>query len=290
MPYDSVFRDKLFSGQNIIVTGGGSGIGRCISHELSHLGANVIITGRSQDKLDAVVAEIIEDDGKVDSEAFDIRDEETIKKSIAAILERNGPVTGLVNNAGGQFQALSEDISVNGWEAVLRTNLTGGFLMSRELVRQSMSKTGGSIVNMVADFWNGMPRMAHSGAARAGMVNFTQTSAIEWAHYGIRVNAVAPGTIASSGLDTYDKAAHERLHKRKMLMPMKRYGTEAEVSSMVTILLSPAASFVSGETIRVDGAVPNMTNMYEVPDHDRSKPYEGFHRALDPKFIDGNKK
>ncbi|MFT6557629.1 SDR family oxidoreductase [Sneathiella sp.] len=285
MVYDSVFKNDLFSGQTHIVTGGGSGIGRCIAHELCSLGAKVVITGRSQDKLDTVAAEIREDGGTVDTEAFDIRSEETVVEKVAAILDRNGPVHGLVNNAGGQFPALLEDISLKGWEAVIRTNLTGGFLMSRELVRQSMSDNGGNIVNIVADFWNSMPRMGHSGAARAGMSNFTKTAAVEWAHYGIRVNAVAPGTIASSGLDTYDEAAHQRLHKRKMMMPMKRYGTEAEVSGMVVFLLSPAANFISGETIRIDGAVPNMTNAYQVPDHEKSHPFNGFHRAVDPEFM-----
>ncbi|MCG8494201.1 MAG: SDR family oxidoreductase, partial [Sneathiellales bacterium] len=290
MSYDSVFKADLFSGKSIIVTGGGSGIGRCIAHELASLGATVIITGRNQEKLDEVAAEITEDGGKVDTQAFDIRKEEDVAAAVAEILKRNGPVSGLINNAGGQFPALLKDISLNGWEAVIRTNLTGGFLVSREVVNQCMADHGGDIVNIVADFWNSMPRMGHSGAARAGMSNFTKTAAVEWAHFGVRVNAVAPGTIASSGLDTYDDAAHERLHKRRLMMPTKRYGTEAEISGMVVFLLTPAASFISGETIRVDGAVPNMTNAYEVPNHDRSKPYNGFHRAVEPEFIERKKK
>jgi len=290
MSYDSVFKPNLFEGQSIIVTGGGSGIGRCIAHELASLGAKVILTGRKQEKLDEVAGEIIQDGGKVDTQAFDIRKEEDVAGAIGEILKRNGPVSGLINNAGGQFPALLKDISLNGWEAVIRTNLTGGFLVSREVVNQCMADHGGSIVNIVADFWNSMPRMGHSGAARAGMSNFTKTAAVEWAHFGVRVNAVAPGTIASSGLDTYDDAAHERLHKRRLMMPTKRYGTEAEISGMVVFLLTPAASFVTGETIRVDGAVPNMTNAYEVPKHDRSKPYNGFHRAVEPEFIERKKK
>lgn len=290
MSYDSVFKSNLFEGQSIIVTGGGSGIGRCIAHELASLGAKAILTGRKQEKLDDVAAEITEDGGKVDTQAFDIRKEEDVAGAVSEILKRNGPVSGLINNAGGQFPALLKDISLNGWEAVIRTNLTGGFLVSREVVNQCMEEHGGNIVNIVADFWNSMPRMGHSGAARAGMSNFTKTAAVEWAHFGVRVNAVAPGTIASSGLDTYDDAAHERLHKRRLMMPTKRYGTEAEISGMVVFLLTPAASFISGETIRVDGAVPNMTNAYEVPNHDRSKAYNGFHRAVEPEFIERKKK
>jgi len=173
MPYQSVFAPDLFDGKTIIVTGGGSGIGRCIAHELASLGAKVVLTGRKPEKLDAVAAEIAEDGGSVDTQAFDIRDEEAVTAAVAAILERNGSVSALVNNAGGQFPALLKDISQKGWETVIRTNLTGGFLMSREVLNQSMKDTGGDIVNIVADFWQGMPFMGHSGAARAGMVNFT---------------------------------------------------------------------------------------------------------------------
>lgn len=285
MSYDSVFKADLFSGKTILVTGGGSGIGRCIAHELAALGAKVVITGRKQEKLDTVAAEIRDDGGLVDTEAFDIRDEEVVAEKIAAIVERNGVISGLVNNAGGQFPQLMEEMGQKGWEAVIRNNLTGGFLVSRELVRQCMAEQGGEIVNITADNWNSMPRMGHSGAARAGMVNFTQTAAIEWAHYGIRVNAVAPGTIVSSGLDTYDDAAKQRILERKQKTPMKRYGTESEISAMVVFLLSPASGFISGETIRVDGAVPNMVVSYEVPDHDRSKVYDGFHRSWTPGFL-----
>jgi len=286
MPYQSVFAPGLFDGKSIIVTGGGSGIGRCIAHELSHLGARVVLTGRKPEKLETVAAEITEDGGSVDCEAFDIRDEEAVKAGVAAILERNGPVSALVNNAGGQFPALLKDISQKGWETVIRTNLTGGFLMSREVLNQCMQETGGDIVNIVADFWQGMPFMGHSGAARAGMVNFTETAALEWAHFGVRVNAVAPGIIASSGLDTYDEPAKERLRERLSKVPMKRFGTEAEISAAVVFLLTPAAAFISGETIRADGAVPNMQPNYAVPDHDRLPAFQGFHRAVTPKFMD----
>lgn len=286
MPYQSVFKPGLFDGKCIIITGGGSGIGRCIAHELSCLGARVVLTGRKSEKLETVAAEIAEDGGQADCQAFDIRDEEAVKAGVTAILERNGPVSALVNNAGGQFPALLKDISQKGWETVIRTNLTGGFLMSRELVNQCMQDAGGDIVNIVADFWQSMPFMGHSGAARAGMVSFTETAALEWAHFGVRVNAVAPGIIASSGLDTYDEPAKQRLRDRLSKVPMKRFGTEAEISAAVVFLLSPAAAFISGECIRVDGAVPNMQPNYTVPDHDRLPAFQGFHRAVTPKFMD----
>ena len=285
MPYNSVFKSDLFANQTIVVTGGGSGIGRCIAHELSYLGSRVVITGRDQEKLDNVVAEIIEDGGTADCYAFDIRNEKMVQENVAAILSKHGPVSGLVNNAGGQFAARLEDISLKGWDAVVSTNLTGGFLMSRELVIQSMRDTGGSIVGITADYWNSMPLMSHSGAARAGMENFSRTAAIEWAHYGIRVNTVAPGTIASSGLNTYPEYYKKAIMQRRKRTPLRRMGTEAEIAAAVTFLLSPAASFISGECIRVDGAVPNQSPTYEVPDHNRSKAYQGFHRSKEVDFL-----
>jgi citronellol/citronellal dehydrogenase len=282
MSYQSIFRSDLFAKETILITGGGSGIGRCIAHELSSLGANVIITGRSIEKLEKVASEIVEDGGTVDIQAFDIRDEKTVEQCVAQILTRNGPITALVNNAGGQFPAALEDISQNGWEAVVRTNLTGGFLMSREVFKQCMKGQGGNIVNITADNWHSMPRMAHTGAARAGMVNLTKTASVEWACFGVRVNAVAPGLIASSGMDTYDEQTSAQQRKRPSKIPLKRIGVEAEVSAAVVFLLSPAAAFITGETLRVDGGAPNMDHSFEVPDHNHSKAFGGFHRATLP--------
>ncbi len=285
MSYSSVFKNDLFEGQNVLITGGGSGIGRCIAHEVSALGASVIITGRSQEKLDKVVAEITEDGGKATAFSFDIRDEEAVKSAIADVVKSCGPINHLVNNAGGQFPAKLEDISLKGWEAVVKNNLTGGFLVSREVMLQSMREGGGNIVNIVADFWNSMPNMGHSGAARAGMVNFTQTASMEWAHHGIRVNAVAPGLIASSGLDTYSDDRKKVIQTRSQKMPTKRLGTESEISAAVVFLLCPASSFVTGETLRVDGGVPNTNINYDIPDHKKLPPYEGFHRAQYSDFV-----
>jgi citronellol/citronellal dehydrogenase len=280
--YQSIFKDNLFAGQNIVVTGGGSGIGRCIAHELAALGAMVIVTGRKQEKLDAVAAEIIQDGGRAQTQTFDIRDEDVVRANVAEILSRVGVINGLVNNAGGQFAAPLKDISQKGWETVLRTNLTGGFLMCREVLNQSMSESGGAIVNMVADFWNAMPRLGHSGAARAGMDNFTKTAAMEWVHFGVRVNAVAPGLIATSGLETYDEEHKETIRSRAQKIPVRRLGTESEISAIILFLLSPAANFITGETVRVDGGAPNMTINYDVPDHPEIQQFDGFHRSVKP--------
>ncbi len=284
--YASVFRDGLFAGETVIVTGAGSGFGRCMAHELAALGACVVLVGRQQAKLDAVLAEITEDGGRADTAAFDIRDEEAVEAEVARLVDRHGPVRGLVNNAGGQFPAALEDISKKGWEAVVSTNLTGGFLVSRALFRASMKTHGGAIVNIVADFWNSMVTMAHSGAARAGMVSLTQTAAVEWARHGVRVNAVAPGFVASSGFDTYEPEYRAKIRGWRDSVPLRRFGTEAEVSAAVVFLLSPAAGFITGSTIRVDGGAPNVQANMPPPPHASSHPFEGFHRAVRPKSLD----
>jgi citronellol/citronellal dehydrogenase len=283
--YRSVFRPDLFTGQTIIVTGGGSGIGRCNAHELASLGAHVVLIGRKLDKLEQVLAEIREDGGSASCRAQDIREEAGVRDTIKAVLDDRGAIHGLVNNAGGQYMAPLETINQKGFETVVRTNLTGGFLMARELFTQYANKHGAAIVNIVADMWKGMPGMGHSGAARAGMENFTKTAAYEWGHAGVRVNAVAPGWIASSGFDAYPDSVKPMLRSLRHHTPLQRFGTEAEVSAAIVFLLSPAAAFISGTTLRVDGAAPNAKRHVALAAHDRSKAWNGFHRAVLPKTL-----
>ncbi len=286
MGYNSIFKPGLFAGQTIVVTGGGSGIGRCTAHELASLGAKVLITGRKQEKVDKVAAEIVEDGGSVATALFDIRDEDAVKTAVKQMLAEHGPIHGLVNNAGGQFPSPLAMINKKGWEAVVANNLTGGFLVAREFYNQCMKKNGGAIVNMLADMWGGMPGMGHSGAARAGMLNFTETASVEWSASGVRVNAVAPGWIASSGMDHYDPVfAKEVIPKLKHAVPAKRLGEESEVSAAIVFLLSPAAAFISGACINIDAASSRNWRIYPLLDHKNSKPYQGFHRAVRPKAV-----
>ena len=207
MPYQSGFRSGFFADESIVVTGGGSGLGRCIAHELAALGARVSLVGRTREKLERVRDEILADGGRAGLFTCDIRDEEAVTAVVAQILEAGGRIHGLVNNAGGQFPAQLRDLSLNGWNAVVANNMTGTFLFSREVFRQSMEAHGGAIVNVGADHELGMPGMGHNGAARAGQANFTLTASVEWAHAGVRVNHVIPGFIASSGLDAYPASA-----------------------------------------------------------------------------------
>lgn len=285
MGFGSVFRDGMFAGQSVIVTGGGSGIGRCTAHELAALGARVALVGRTKEKLDRTSEEIIEDGGAAEGYVCDIRIEDQVRDTVAAIVSAHGRINGLVNNAGGQFPAPLRDISQKGWETVVRTNLTGGFLFARECYTQWMEENGGAIVNIVADMWGAMPGMGHSGAARMGMLSFTETAAVEWAQAGVRVNAVAPGWIASSGLDAYGPEMTDHLRRLKTHIPLKRLGTESEVSAAIVFLLSEAAAFISGDCLRVDGAAPNAKLNSPLPEHEKSKPFDGFHRAIVPKIL-----
>lgn len=286
MAYNSIFQPHLFAGQTIIVTGGGSGIGRCTAHELAHLGAQVVLIGRNEDKLINTAKEIQEDGGKALWFSCNIRSEEEVKNTVSKIFAATNEVHGLVNNAGGQFPSPLAFINQKGWEAVISTNLTGGFLMAKEVFMQGMNRSGGAIVNIIADMWGGMPGMGHSGAARAGMENFTRTAAYEWGCAGVRVNAVAPGWIASSGMDTYPESFKSTIKTLRAAVPLKRMGEEAEVSSAICYLLSPGAAFISGTTIRVDGAASQgNVAIFPLPDHKNSTPFQGFHRAVTPELF-----
>ena len=287
MSYRSVFRPGLFEGQTMVVTGGGSGIGRCTAHELSSLGAHVVITGRKPDKLAAVKAEIEAAGGTCEAHAFDIREEAQVKEAVARIVAANGRIQGLFNNAGGQFPSPAATLSAKGFDVVVRNNLTGGFIVSREVFTQSMERHGGSIVNMAADFRNGFPNMAQTGAARAGMVNLTMTLAHEWAYAAVRVNAVSPGWIASSGMDTYQGEFKEQIPKLKDYCPTGRLGTESEVSAAVCFLLSDAAAYITGLELRIDGGTPLGNRSMALRPTERLNEFNGFHLAVRPKVLGG---
>ncbi|MEN9763783.1 MAG: hypothetical protein RI906_3609 [Pseudomonadota bacterium] len=287
--YRSVFRPGLFDGQTIIVTGAGSGLGRCTAHELASLGARLALVGRKLEKLSAVSDEIAlaypESGGRVSLHSCDIRDETAVTETVGAIIHQHGSIDGLFNCAGGQFPAPLRDISLKGWDAVVRNNLHGTFLFSRECYRQWMETHGGSIVNMLADIWGGMPGMGHSGAARAGVLNLTETCACEWGAAGVRVNAVAPGWIASAGMDTYDEHYQAKLRSLASQVPLQRFGTESELAAAVVFLLSPAAGFITGSVIRIDGGVPNARPTWALKPARQSSPYNGFPLYQPPKAL-----
>jgi citronellol/citronellal dehydrogenase len=180
-----------------------------------------------------------------------------------------------------------KDIKTKGFDAVVRSNLTGGFIFMREVYNRWMAEHGGSIVNIIADIWHGWPYFSHSAAARGGMHTLTECAATEFAESGVRVNSVAPGSIASSGLDTYDEKDRDFIQKEiSCEIPLRRFGTEAEVSSAITYLLSPGASFITGSCFRVDGGAPNARRgWWKIQPAKNNNPYDGFHRSQAPQIL-----
>lgn len=244
-----MFQENLFKDKIILVTGGGSGIGYTIAKQYLNLGATVYIASRNAEKINKAVKELSEF-GTVKSAIVDIREPEQIEKLAHQIKEESGKLDILVNNAGGQFPSAAENISYNGFRAVINNNLLGTFY-----VTQIMAKTffipqqEGNIVNIIANIFRGFPGMVHTGAARAGVDNMTKTLAIEWTRYNIRVNAVAPGIIQSSGLETYPPAIMKGITES---IPNHRMGTMEEVGWSVLFLSSPMATYITGETLYVD--------------------------------------
>jgi citronellol/citronellal dehydrogenase len=276
--FDSIFRPGLFDEQVILVTGGGTGIGRCIAHELASLGATPVIAARREAPLQQVVGEIRDAGGQADHVVLNIRDQEAVDASVAGIVKTHGRLDGVVNNAGGQFPVQAGELKPKGWMAVVDTNLNGTWWVSQAAYRHALREHGGAIVNMVADVWLGAPGMVHMGAARAGVMNMTITLAAEWARDGVRVNSVAPGPILSSGLATYPEEIQRRTLDEVSVTPPSRLGTESEVSCAVAFLLSPAATYISGTTVKVDGATSVYKNpMVPLGHHDPTPKWDGFH-------------
>lgn len=277
--FDSIFRAGLFDGQVVLITGGGTGLGRCIAHELSTLGASVVLAARREEPLLAVVAEIEAAGGRATSKVLNIREPEAVDAAVSAIVAEHGRLDAVVNNAGGQYPSPAGDLSTRGWNSVVDLNLNGTWWVSQAAFRHAFKDQGhGAIVNMVADVWAGVPGMVHTGAARAGVMNMTVTLAAEWATQGVRVNAVAPGPILTSGLATYPEEIQQRTLDEIRATPPSRLGTESEISSAVVYLLSPAATYVSGEVMKVDGAT-SVYKKFMVPlgGHAGTPSWDGFH-------------
>ena len=245
-----MYKQDLFKDKVVLVTGGRSGIGYAISEQFLKLGARVFIASRKEEKI-IPAAEALNKIGPCDYFVCDIRETDQIRAMVAGIQEKAGRLDILINNAGGQFPSPAEKISENGWNTVINNNLNGTWH-----VTQNMAKTffipqkEGIIVNIIANIFRGFPGMVHTGAARAGVDNITKTLAGEWSKYNIRINAVAPGIIQSTGLKNYPPALLEGLAKN---IPMQRLGTVEEVGWLTLFLSSPMAAFMTGETIYLDG-------------------------------------
>ncbi len=263
-----VFAPGILSDQVAIITGGGSGIGLATAHEMIRLGARVAICGRKQAKLDAARTQLEATAadatcGGVMAAPCDIREPAQVEAFVASVLRAWGKIDILVNNAGGQFPSPAMHISPNGFLAVVKNNLVGTFHMCREVANQAMIKAKhGRIINVIANIYRGFPLMAHTGAARAGVENLTMSLAVEWAQFGILINSVAPGAIASSGTAQYPP---EMLVKAAKETPLKRNGTCEEVAAAIVFLASPAAQFITGATLRMDGGGALWGHTWEIP-------------------------
>ena len=270
----SIFKEGLFEGKTALVTGGGTGIGLRTAKELSQLGANLVLASRKKENLDKAVTEIEESGGKALALECNIRDEDSIAKCVKEALKEYGTIDLLVNNAGGQFPSPAEAIKTKGWNAVIETNLSGTFFMTQEVFNESMRDNGGIVVNVIANMWNGFPMLSHTGAARAGVDNLTKSLAVEWGKYGVRINSVAPGLIHSSGLDTYAPEFREFIFKAAKNNQAYRLGTEEEVASAIIYLLSPAAAYITGETLKVDAGESLYAPLYPPMENDKNPPYK----------------
>lgn len=241
----------LYAGKVALVTGGGSGIGAATVWLLARLGARVAFCGRTPERLAETEAALRAAGHAALGMVADIRDEHAIAALFARIAADFGPLDLVVNNAGGQFAQAMADFRPKGWRAVIETNLTGPWLVMQAAAQGWIAAgRGGAIVNLVAANARGMPGIAHSSAARAGVINLSRTAAVEWAEHGIRVNCVAPGLIATGGLDSYPPEARAHFQDAN---PQRRAGDPFEVAQAIAFLGSTASSYITGATLAIDG-------------------------------------
>jgi citronellol/citronellal dehydrogenase len=258
-----IFRDDLLAGQVILLSGGGAGLGRATALELAALGAQVTICGRRAEPLAETAG--MAPEGAIDTAVCDVREEDQVTALVAGVLERHGKINTLVNNAGGQFLAPAESISAKGFRTVIKLNVESAWLMSHAVATQSMiAARHGRIINVTLSPHNGMPGMVHSGAARAAVENMTRTLATEWARYGIIVNSVAAGQIATETLLT--KYPAPMVAGMAATVPLGRLGDPLEIAWQIAYLASPAGDFTTGSVITIDGGRDNWLGAWPTVD------------------------
>lgn len=259
-----LFAQGVFDGQTAIVTGGGTGIGLAVARELGRLGARVALCGRRPEPLEAAAASLAEAGVTVHHGTADIRDPESVARFVESVKSALGGADILINNAGGQFPSPAQHISPRGFEAVVRNNLLGTWNVTHAVANTFfIPQKRGRVVNVIAEVARGFPGMAHTGAARAGVDNLTKTLAVEWAQFGVRVNAVAPGVIKTTGTAQYPP---ELLEAAVKATPLKRLGSAAEVSHLIVYLASTFADFVTGQTFYIDGGMSLWGDQWPIPD------------------------
>ena len=255
-PGDSALKPGCFDGQTVFVTGGGTGLGKGIASEFARVGASLVIASRKPDHLDAGREAIEAIGAPVHVVSCDIRDPDSIAAAFDAAEERFALPDILINNAAANFPVPAEDMSPNAWRTVVDITLNGTFFCAREFARRHMvAGTPGSIVNVGASYaWTGGPGFAHSAAAKAGVKNMTETLAVEWGPYGVRVNGLVPGLFPHADETADIRAVPERGQDEDLRAPAGRVGQPRELGWAATYLASPYAAYVSGTTLVVDGA------------------------------------
>jgi NAD(P)-dependent dehydrogenase (short-subunit alcohol dehydrogenase family) len=247
--------EGTLDGKGAIVTGGGSGIGRALAVELARLGASVAVAGRRPEPLEETVALIEDEGGRGIAHPTDVRDPEQVDALVAAGVEAFGRVDVLVNNAAGNFVVKAEELSPNGWRAVVSIVLDGGFLCSRAAGREMIEQgEGGAILSVIASYaWTGGPGTVHSAAAKAGLVAMTRTLAVEWAPHGIRANCICPGPTDTEGAGAALWPTEEDRARVEATVPLGRLAMPEEVAQWGAALCSPFAGYITGETLTIDG-------------------------------------
>jgi NAD(P)-dependent dehydrogenase (short-subunit alcohol dehydrogenase family) len=252
----SLLAQGSFDGQTVIVTGGGTGLGKAIALEFARVGANIAILSRGEEHRAAGVAAVRALGARALGVACDVRQAEAVAAAFGAVESELGLASVLVNNAAGNFPVPAEDLSPNGWRAVVESVLTGTFHCCREFGRRHIAAgTPGSIINIGAAYaWTGGPGFAHSAAAKAGVKNLTETLAVEWGPYGIRVNALVPGLFPHEDEVAAIRGVPERGQGEDRRVPAGRVGRPRELGWAATFLASPFAGYITGHTLVVDGA------------------------------------
>jgi citronellol/citronellal dehydrogenase len=251
-----IFRPGLLDGRVCVVSGAGTGLGKATALELARLGANVAVCGRRPEPIRSTVAEIEAAGGQASATAMDIRSDEAVDAFIAEVLERHGRLDVLVNNAGGQFMGPAESITPKGFRTVIELNVLGTWLMTHAAATKAfIPQGGGKVVSVTLSPHNGMPGMAHSGAARAAVENMMRTLSVEWARFQIKLCAIAAGQFDTETMRT--KYPKEVVEAVPQTVPLGRLGTEEEWAWLVAYLASPAGDFFSGTVITMDGARDN---------------------------------
>ncbi|WGR92428.1 SDR family oxidoreductase [Bradyrhizobium sp. ISRA443] len=249
--HPTVFASDALAGQVAVVSGGAGGIGRAIAWLFSRLGADVIVVGRNSDKLNALVDALRRRGLTASAHVADIKDPDAVNKMFEAIWAAHGRVDILVNSAGGQFPQAAIDFSVKGWNAVINTNLNGTWYMMQAAAQLWRDRKHlGSIVNIVVVTTHGLYGIAHTIAARSGVIGLSRALAVEWAPLNIRVNCIAPGAIETEGWNVYTAEARAAYPRSN---PMMRPGSPWDIAEASVYLAGPSGKFITGETLTVDG-------------------------------------